>query len=657
MRKFILLFFVLASLSASAKKFVIEDFFYDPNDLLARSSGKKDINGDRCAIIRVLTDIQNLSFDSNMGITKVWPKENNEIWLFVSPGEKRLEISAPDFMPEVFVIPKKIESACVYWLKLTSDDVPLRVVEGRGNLSITTNPPGAKVYLEGIPNENKVTPVVFENINALDYKLILSKDRYFTLDTTVAVQAEKNTTLNFMLSPKFSDVTITSEPEGALVLIDEVEKGRTPLKLHGEADGLDHGEHLISLSHKDCYDLHKNIKVTPGLENTFDFEINQISGTLNIRTIPDGATVRLDNKFVGITPLFNVKVNKGKKILDINKAGYSGIRKEIKIGEDEELVLLDTLSESKTMLINTKPEGAQLYVNEMYLGVTPVKIPVVKGENDFKFVMKDYVTKEVTENITGEQLKFEYRMDFQQYEVKVNSEPQGANVYIKSELKGVTPCNVFLPNDKVRIKWEKTGFIPRQQKLKPGETDFEITTDMRRRVKESETVGFCFEFFGDKEYKARFDAWNFLILKLGWQKFEDNVFVGDAEFKSLGNFELQLSPTFPITRYAELSPFCGVGREWAVNDTSSIFKSMASPSLSTFYYNYGAYVYGNIINNVQVYILFSYSSPIDEIKYDEEEIEESWVTENSELKKWNDIFDDRLKFKIAFGIRIRLGGS
>ncbi len=664
MKKLLLIILIFSGVSVNAKKFIVEEFFHDPTDITARRNVKTDINGNRCALVRIYTDIVDLSFDSNLGITEKQYQSNNEIWVYISPGEKRLELSAPNFMPLTFNFPVAIENSEVYIMKLTSDEQPIRTVEGKGGITINTVPEGAAVIIDGLPGVNRKTPFDLQEIMALDYKVILSKDRYFALDTMVTVAAEKNSSYMFTLKPKFADIVINSEPEGAVVSINDVEMGRTPLELKGEELGLDHGQHIIQLEHKDCYTMTNTIVVEPNKENQYYFELNQINGTISIRTIPDGANVYVDNRFLGITPIFNNKINKGNKIIDISKEGFTSVRHKLKVGENEQIVLMDTLNVAKTMTINTDPEGAKFLLNGKYMGITPVRIPQILGLIEFTFIKQDYVDQHIQEKITSNNLKYEYDLDLTQYEVTVMSEPDSANIYVRGEFKGVTPCKVFLPNEKTKIRFERTKYIPSFEKMRPGDTDFILTGRLRKRIKESRSVGFSLEknWNSPKDYTARFDIGNFLLFKVGWKSFEQLVLLNNVPFKGLTNGEVSLSPVIPITRYAELCPFVGIGYEWGLRDSTNFYDNTSAPALSSGFYSYGAYIYLNsitnlnvrIINKFQFYVQIAQTDALEkEVRYNEDYFGLDQVKD----VEWNDIFLNRFGLRTSVGIRLRLGGG
>ena len=65
------LFFCLpVYLSAQATQFIVESFQLDLNDLEANRNPVFDANDKKCALIKVRTDLSNITFSSNNGIVE-----------------------------------------------------------------------------------------------------------------------------------------------------------------------------------------------------------------------------------------------------------------------------------------------------------------------------------------------------------------------------------------------------------------------------------------------------------------------------------------------------------------------------------------------------------------------------------------------------------
>jgi len=93
--------------------FEVKVFEKAENDLTARMYPRTDVNDHPCALIRILTDLNGLSFDSNVGIVGNVEKKTGEYWLYVSPGERQLQIRKEAFIPLIYTIPESINEYAV----------------------------------------------------------------------------------------------------------------------------------------------------------------------------------------------------------------------------------------------------------------------------------------------------------------------------------------------------------------------------------------------------------------------------------------------------------------------------------------------------------------------------------------------------------------
>ena len=144
-----------------------------------------------------------------------------------------------------------------------------------------------------------------------------------------------------------------------------------------------------------------------------------------------------------------------------------------------------------------------------------------------------------------------------------------------------------------------------------------------------------------------------LILKGGWVNYNENIVANSTSFKGLFTGTVEFSPTIPVTKYAEICPFAGVGIEMGLMDTLSFFDNFTKTVIHSYNYSFGSYVYANIINNLQVYFQFAWVNQLNNVNYNESYFNNEYMND----KNWNDIFPNRYGFRTAIGIRIRLGGT
>ena len=93
---------------------------------------------------------------------------------------------------------------------------------------------------------------------------------------------------------------VTSEPEGATVVVDGVEKGVTPLVLHDLAPGNHHvrcrlqgyvdSDAFVSMREGSRIDRHETLEAETGL--------------LLVKTEPEGCNIKVDGVSIGETPMF-----------------------------------------------------------------------------------------------------------------------------------------------------------------------------------------------------------------------------------------------------------------------------------------------------------------------------------------------------------------
>jgi hypothetical protein len=101
----------------------------------------------------------------------------------------------------------------------------------KGSLSIDSDPAGASVYING--EKKGATPLDISALQAAEYTIKLELNEYETLEKKVLVKADENLhmALSLVEKPKFGDFILTSEPEGAEILLNGQFKGVTPLTL------------------------------------------------------------------------------------------------------------------------------------------------------------------------------------------------------------------------------------------------------------------------------------------------------------------------------------------------------------------------------------------------------------------------------------------
>ncbi len=98
--------------------------------------------------------------------------------------------------------------------------------------------------------------------------------------------------------------------------------------------------------------------------------------SIDVTSEPPGATVFIDEEFRGATPLKGIEVEKGKHLLRIQKAGYEVHRAPLDLSRKPSgpIHVVLRLAQRGILVVNSRPEGAAVYLNGEYRGNTPLRL-------------------------------------------------------------------------------------------------------------------------------------------------------------------------------------------------------------------------------------------------------------------------------------------
>jgi len=286
--------------------------------------------------------------------------------------------------------------------------------------------------------------------------------------------------------PVQTRVSIASQPSGATVVVDGRDRGTTPVTLFDLAPGRHHLKfRLAGYVERDRF---FSTDEGPFIEKCE--VLSEEKGLLILKTDPEGADIQIDGVSVGQTPrLITNLAAKDVYRVRFRKAGYQDQTISVRFDGRKPLVREERLVlASGTIDVMSEPSGAEVTVNGIVKGVTPVKVTdVPKGRATVKFHLEGFADeiRELAVN-AGDQQTLPVVLKGLPGTLHLVSVPDGARFYVNGEARGKGPLAItgLKPGDyAVRAELEGYGTLSKTVTLGNGASareEFRLSNVMGR---------------------------------------------------------------------------------------------------------------------------------------------------------------------------------
>lgn len=268
----------------------------------------------------------------------------------------------------------------------------------KGTLTLETNPTGAEIYIKGNNNPLGKTPIK-QVMRPGNYDFIIKLEGYVEKSIKINIKPGEARHETISLEPineKTGSIEIITKPENADVYINNILMGRSPLELR-----LSPGSYKLDIAKESYSSISEEVTISEKekIKKYYVLEFKKtVASDLKIITEPESATIYLDNaKLEQPTPVEIKNLDKAKVNIKIEKDGYKTIEDEIELtgGLIEKRYTLEKIK--LTLKINTEPMGSGIYLNESYIGTSPIEVYLEKGFYNLRIKQEGYKT--ITQNI------------------------------------------------------------------------------------------------------------------------------------------------------------------------------------------------------------------------------------------------------------------
>lgn len=287
-----------------------------------------------------------------------------------------------------------------------------------GVIYAQSSPAGAGIYMNG--NFFGYSPVTIPNLVPGSYSMRASLNGYTTDTRIVNVYAGQTATYYPTLQPSpppprsTGTVTVTSNPDHALIYVDGTYQGKAPLTIT-----LYPGSHAFRLSLTGYSDYTTNVYVNANSNQNLNAIMTPaVYGTVAITSLP-GATVYMDSSSQGRIPssgtmtLYNVA--NGNRLFKVTAAGYNDWMNSVYVQPNTITTInavLTPVGPNPTPVpatggfnIVSTPNGAEVYVDNLFQGYTPATLSnIIPGQHQILLKYTGYVDYSTTASVTSGQV-------------------------------------------------------------------------------------------------------------------------------------------------------------------------------------------------------------------------------------------------------------
>jgi len=340
--------------------------------------------------------------------------------------------------------------------KTTRDSITL--VPDFGSLRLSFMPSnGVSVNIDGLISTQD-SPYSIGKLKTGTHTLVLNKATYDEYRQNFTIQKGQTTTLNINMVPNFGGFSVSTSPEiNAKVNIDGIDyEGTTPLSLPKLAPG----KHSLRLTKEMYLPEQQSFTISKGKNTQLILPMKPNFSTVNILA-GEGDKIFIDNKQAG-TGNYNGRLLKGPHIIRVEHANYYAQSRQIVVLPGKNLEERFALQpKTGTLSVMTNPIGANILLNNKPMGQSPRFIDsLMVGAYTVKLVKQGYAPDEKQVQITENQTTTLKESLINGVDVKITSQPSGAELYVDGKDIGLTPQNIRLSLENHSFKVQKKGYLP-----------------------------------------------------------------------------------------------------------------------------------------------------------------------------------------------------
>ena len=368
--------------TAMAQELMVKSFVLAPTDITAQTEGRKDLNGDACALVKIsfVGDVA----DVEGNIIKPLVKRNNETWAFMTQESRQMKVVTKDYLPLMVTFGdygiEKLQSNRTYVLTLTKPSGAQEPVDAGGNFyAISVQPKDAKVTIDGVLQASSSDGEYSAMLAYGSHTYKVEAGGYISKSGSFTIGKGDMTPISVSLVSALATLSVSCPTPAVSLYVDKKSVGSLPW-----SGNLKEGMHLLEVRKDGYRSQQKTIQLAQQqkLDVAFD-ALSAIQGNLSVNFKPFGSDVYVDGVKVGQSPRVFNGVLVGNHNVEIRKSGYTTSRQTVTISEGQTASISGSLTSStSSSTANTlSSSGSSLSGNALTIPVkNGISIEMVKVE-------------------------------------------------------------------------------------------------------------------------------------------------------------------------------------------------------------------------------------------------------------------------------------
>ena len=261
-----------------------------------------------------------------------------------------------------------------------------------GTVVVEADVPDAQVFLDGNAVQG-TTPVVItdviEGLHVIEVRKEPALPWKQTVQVTAGVQAKIRAELKATIGGQGATIRVLSNVAGAKVFLDGVEMGAVPL----DVKDVKSGEHVLEVKAPGYQDHEERVTVNAGQAMVLKLDLNPEAGKADVGTlkvvsaVPD-AEVFIDGAAIGKVPQ-EKSLARGDHFVVVKLAGFKTFEQKIRLEAGQTLTVSADLRAVGRLRIVSDPAGADVMINGVPVGVTPLDLNEVEVGTTIVSVQKE----------------------------------------------------------------------------------------------------------------------------------------------------------------------------------------------------------------------------------------------------------------------------